>query len=106
MELLSDPSHLTRRPEVLPAQVVRDLVEVRPSYGLDCPPGLGVILESCPMDDPSSLTGRSACIRVRGHEPRVERIADVRDHLTTISFFFEGLTAADVPIGSTITVID
>lgn len=104
MELLSDPSHLARRDEVLPAQVVRDLVEVRSSYGLDYPAGLGVILDSCPMDDPATLVGRSACIRVRGHEPRLVRIADVRDHLTTISLFFQGLTAADVPIGSTVSV--
>ena len=106
MELLSAPSVEVHRLETPAGVAVVDVIPIRLAHGLDYPSGLAVVLDACPAADPTSFVGRVASIRPPGGVPRGERIADVRDHEVTISFFFEGLKREDVPIGSTITVVD
>lgn len=81
---------------------VIDSIEMKLSLGIAHAPGLVAVLDGFPSPDPQKYVDRPVLIRVAGSEPRFAKVGAVRDHGATISFFFQNLTKADVPVGSRI----
>ncbi len=81
---------------------VLDVIEMEPSLGLGHAPGVVAVLDGFPSPEPQKYVDRPVVIRTAGGEPRYARVGAVRDHGATISFFFQNLTGADVPVGSRI----
>ncbi len=79
---------------------VHDTIAIRATDNPQQVAGTVVILDSfCPVE-PGSFVGEMARIVVGESSSEPLTIRAVRDHGATISFFFEGLSKADVPIGS------
>ncbi len=87
-------------PETVP---VREVIDLDASYHLDHEPGVVLVLDAFVVEDVSSLIGQYVQVRTASRRRRL-RIDDARDHGTTISLFFGGLTSADVPVGSLVEV--
>lgn len=81
---------------------VFDVIEMKPSLGLDHAPGVVAVLDAFPSSEPQKYVDRPVVIRAADAEPRFARVGAVRDHGATVSFFFQNLTGADVPVGSRI----
>ncbi|MEJ7636469.1 MAG: hypothetical protein WKF75_00390 [Singulisphaera sp.] len=79
---------------------------MRDSLGASHIPGVVAILESFLPTEPQALVGRQVRIRTASGRVFSERVRGVREHGTTISLFFEGLTKVDIPIGSHIEFDD
>lgn len=77
-----------------------DMIEMRPSAGLAHAPGVVVVLEAYPSDDPEDSVGRDVRLCTPDGRRRIARIEAVRDHGVTISFFFRSLSKSDVPLGT------
>jgi len=86
-------------PSCLVADVI-DAFEAKSAVVAGSVPGLVVVLDAFRPPEPQQYVDRPVVIRTAESEPRFARIGAVRDHGATISFFFQNLTMADVPIGS------
>jgi hypothetical protein len=98
MELVSRPS-----PQGVDAPVgvgIIDTIEMKESLGIAHAPGIVVVLDSFPSADPQAFVGRDVRLLIPGGGELAARVDAVRDHGTTISFYFPGLTKADIPAGS------
>ncbi|HWE40031.1 MAG TPA: hypothetical protein VG406_26000 [Isosphaeraceae bacterium] len=96
----SGPSLETRRVESPASVRVIDTIEIKASLPVDHAPGLVVILEDYRPSDLPGFVGRTVRLRDDSGRTTRARIEDVRDHGATVSFFFPGLSTADVPVGS------
>jgi hypothetical protein len=67
---------------------------------------LVVVLEAFPYRYPRRFVGKWVKIVTGSGETLTATIDDVRNHVTTISFFFKGLTKRHVPLGSLISLVD
>lgn len=83
-----------------------ETIAMKEGLGIGHAPGLVAILLSFPSADPQSFVGREVRLLTPEGGDSSRRIAAVRDHGTTISVFFPGLTRAEVPLGSRIVVDD
>ncbi len=83
-----------------------ETIAMKEGMGIVLAPGLVVILESFPSADPQAFVGREVRLLTPEGGDSSRRIAAIRDHGTTISVFFPGLTRAEVPVGSRIVVDD
>lgn len=79
---------------------VQDAFDLKDSYGLDHDPGVILVLEPNPVQDPQALLRRR--VRVSTPQGSVRRVTidAVEDHGPTFSLFLKNLTRDDVPIGS------
>jgi len=85
---------------------VHDVFESKPSYQLDYPVGVAVVLDAFPYRYPRRFVGKEVKI-VTGTKQEIRAtIDDARDHTTTIGFFFKGLSKRDVPVGSLVFLED
>lgn len=85
---------------------VHDAFESKASYNLDDPPGMVAVLEGFASRSPGRFIGQAVRIVTGSGTPIRATIDDARDHGTTISFFFKGLSKRDVPIGSIVSLED
>jgi hypothetical protein len=85
---------------------VHDSFDSKASDNLDDPPGVVAVLDGFRYRGPRRLIGKPARIVTAGGTPIRATIDDARDHGTTISFFFKGLSKRDVPIGSIVFLED
>lgn len=89
------------RPAEAPGVVaIVDTIEMKSSLGIAHAPGVVAVLDSFAPPDPTAFVGLQVRIRTADGRERCARVEAVRDHGTTISFFFRGLNRADVPIGA------
>ncbi|HMB07793.1 MAG TPA: hypothetical protein VKP69_29195, partial [Isosphaeraceae bacterium] len=63
-------------------------------------PGVVAVLDSFPAAEPDAFVGRAVRLRTPAGRSIPARVGAVRDHGTTISFFFRDLTRMDIPAGS------
>ncbi len=103
MGLVSQPSLTRRRLEDENPVKIVDVFEIRAEYGLQHSAGLVTVLESSPHLEPPDLIGRGVRLETPNGRPIHATIAEVKQHGPTSSFFFEGLSKADVPIGTRIS---
>jgi hypothetical protein len=85
---------------------VHDAFDSKASYNLDYPPGVVAVLDGFAYRGPGRFIGKTVRIVTAGGPPILATIDDARDHGTTISFFFKGLSTRDVPIGSIVSLED
>ena len=85
---------------------VHDAFDSKASYNLDYPPGVVAVLEGFASRGPGRFIGKAVRIVTGSGTPIRATIDDARDHGTTISFFFKGLSKRDVPIGSIVSLED
>lgn len=83
---------------------VHDLIAIPRGIAAGAIPGLAVILEAFPDEQPERFVGGTAWFDATDPE-RAARILAVRDHGATISLLLEGLTKADLPIGTAISFV-
>jgi hypothetical protein len=100
MGLVSRPSPGPRPVDASGGIRVMDVIDMKESLGTAYAPGVVVVLDSFPSAHPQGFAGRIAQIRTPSGHAFSAPIEAVRDHLKTISFFFRGLTSAEIPIGS------
>jgi len=100
MALASDRNQAPAQAEVHRGVGVVDAIEIKPSHGLPHASGVAAVLDAFPAVAPRDYVGRTVHIRTPAGSELTAKVGDVRDHRTTISLFFEGLTRSDVPIGS------
>jgi hypothetical protein len=81
---------------------VIDTIQMKESLGIAHAPGIVAILDTFRPADPQTFVGRRVRLRTLAGRELPAQVDAVRDHGTTISFFFRGLTTADLPIGSRI----
>ena len=77
-----------------------DTIEMKESLRIAHAPGVVAVLDSFPSADPQAFVGRRVRLLTSAGHELAAQVDAVRDHGTTISFFFSGLTKADIPIGS------
>jgi hypothetical protein len=77
-----------------------DTIEMKESLRLAHAPGVVVVLDSFPSADPQAFVGRGVRLLTPSGGELAVQVDAVRDHGTTISFFFPGLTKGDIPVGS------
>jgi len=104
-------SHQSQSPSPRPIDGPRgvgviDTIEMKRSLGITHAPGVVAVLDAFPSADPQSFIGRGVRISTPAGRERTARVEGVRDHGTTISVFFGGLTRADLPVGSRIEFDD
>lgn len=85
---------------------VHDAFESKSSYGINYPEGVVAVLDDFAYRTPRKFVGKVARIVAGSGGPIRATIDDVRNHGTTISLFFAGLTKRDVPIGSMVFLED
>ena len=83
---------------------VIDVIEMKTGRGLDHAPGVVAVLDSDPAAAPDAYVGRVATIRHADGRVITAEVEATRSYRVTISFFFRGLTPADVPIGCGISI--
>jgi len=79
---------------------VHDTITMKATGDPQVMSGIIVILDSFCLVEPELLIGETARIVVGESTSEPLIIRAVRDHGATISFFIEGLSKTDVPIGS------
>ena len=77
-----------------------DTIEMKESLRIAHAPGVVAVLDSFPSADPQAFVGRGVRPRTPAGRELAAQVDAVRDHGNTISFFFPGLTKADIPVGS------
>jgi hypothetical protein len=85
---------------------VHDAFDSKTSYNLDGPPGVVAVLDGFAYRGPGRFIGKAVRIDAGAGDSIRATIDDARDHGTTISFFFKGLSKRDVPIGSIVSLED
>jgi hypothetical protein len=85
---------------------VHDAFDSKALYNPDDPPGVVAVLDGFAYRGPGRFVGRAVRIDTGAGDPIRATIDDARDHGTTISFFFKGLSKRDVPIGSIVSLED
>jgi hypothetical protein len=100
MGLASRQSPSQQRADVPASVGIIDTIVMKESLAIDHAPGVVTVLDSFPSADPQVFVGRAVDLRSPAGGVQTAQIDAVRDHGTTISFFFRGLTAADIPVGS------
>ena len=91
----TDPRH-----EAVGGVGVIDTIIMKPSLGIAGAPGVVAILDGFRPADPGAFVGQVVRLRTPSGATCSAPVEAVRDHGTTISFFFRGLNGADVPVGS------
>ena len=106
MALASSRSGIRKSDRLRGGVRVCDAFEVKAAHGLDGPPGVVVVLDGFAYRSPRRLIGRAVRIVTGTGDPVRATIDEVRDHGTTISFFFKGLSTRDVPIDAMVSLED
>jgi hypothetical protein len=106
MGLASRRSPNPQRAEVPASVGIIETIVMKESLAIAHAPGVVAVLESFPSADPQAFVGRTVQLQSPAGRVLAAQIEAVRDHGTTISFFFRGLTAADIPLGSRVEFND
>ena len=77
-----------------------DIIEMKQSLQIAHAPGVVAVLDSFPSAAAQTFVGRDVRLLTPAGRELAVRVDAVREHGTTISFFFRGLTKADIPVGS------
>ena len=77
-----------QRVDALDGVAITETIDMKESLRLTHAPGVVAVLDSFPSDDPQSFVGRIVRIRTPEGRELVARADAVRNHITTISFFF------------------
>lgn len=101
MGLASRPSHGARPAELRGVGII-DVIEMKESLRVGHAPGVVAVLDAFPAEDARAFLGRSVRLRAPSGRAVAAKVEGIRDHGTTISLFFRGLTPADLPAGSRI----
>jgi hypothetical protein len=77
-----------------------ETIAMKESLGIAHAPGVVAVLDAFPAAEPEAFVGQSVRLRTPAGRSFPAQVDAVRDHGTTISFFFRGPTRADIPVGS------
>ncbi len=77
-----------------------DTIEMKESLRIPHAPGVVAVLDSFAATELERFVGRAVRLLTPTGGSTPARVDGVRDHGTTISFFFRGLTRRDIPEGS------
>jgi hypothetical protein len=108
MGLASRPSPSPIRPQgdASGSIGIIDTIEMKESLRIAHAPGVVAVLDAFPAAEPEAFVGRAVRLRTPDGRSLPARVEAVRDHGATISFFFRGLTRADIPVGSRVELDD
>jgi hypothetical protein len=106
MGLASHPSSGTQRVEVPGRVEIIETIEMKESQRITHAPGIVAVLDGFHVAETDSFVGRTIQLCTPTGSSTSVLIEAVRDHGTTISFFFRGLTRTDIPKGSWLEIRD
>jgi len=100
MGLVSRPSSSPRQVDGPGGIPIIDIIDMKESLGIAHAPGVVVVLDSIRPSVPAGRVGRVIRLRTPSGTETLATVEAVRDHGTTVSLFFRGLSRAEIPAGS------